>query len=653
MTTNPANRGSPAPVWNLTRDRNPNFTGRAEIIQELRQRMVDGQRVQTIHGLGGIGKSQTTVEYAYVHRNDYAIVWWIRADTPTSITAAYSRLAARLGKHLSVDAPPSLARDAVDALLDKKDALLILDSAAGPATIRPFLLSNHSTHVLINSRNANWTGVGFSHALKVFRRDESMDFLRRRTQHKDPDATVNRLANALGDLPLALEQAAACINQSGVSFSDYLTQFETQWAEMLLEGHRPPDYPYSVAMTWGLAFNAVEKASPSAAELLNLCSFLCADRVTLKILREGQDFLPERLQTLVTDIRRWNEAIAPLLDYSLVDADEQNFTVHRLVATVTRDRLDEDTQKNWCAAAIKFLCGSFSFNSAEVASWARCGELLPHIIEAAAHADRLKIVPQEIAGLLNDAGRYLLKRGQYAEAKAVLDRAMDIGIRHYGESHKKLSPIANNLGRAHNNLGDQAAAMQYFNQALSIDQAAYGKSHPHVAEVINNYGVTLHKTGDRKTARQQFEWAAGIYESHHGPDHPKLAHILNNLGYALISIGDIEAARPHLQRALGISEKTFGPEHPTTARILFNIATTLRSSGQLPAALQHLERALQIDETALGPTHRDVGNDCTALSDLLLQMGQRDASRNYRDRAQRIEKSAEQPPAPSPVDSLY
>jgi tetratricopeptide (TPR) repeat protein len=652
MTTNPATRGSPAPVWNLTRDRNPNFTGRTEILEELRQRMADGQRVQVIHGLGGIGKSQTSVEYAYLYRNDYAIVWWLRADTPTSISAAYSRLAARLGKHLSVDAPPNQVRDALDALLDKKDALLLFDGAASPEAIRPFLLKNKSTHVLINSRNASWPGVAFSQALKVFRRDESMAFLRRRTDSKDSDATVNRLANALGDLPLALEQAAACINQSGVSFSDYLTQFETQWAEMLLEGHRPPDYPYSVAMTWGLAFNAVEKASPSAAELLNLCSYLCADRVTLKILREGQEFLPERLQTLATEIIRWNEAIAPLLDYSLVDADDQNFTVHRLVATVTRDRLDEKLQKSWCGAAIRFLLGSFSFNSAEVASWARCGELLPHIIEATMHADRLKVAPSETTSLLNDAGRYLLKRGQYAEAKAVLDRALDVGTRHYGDGHKKLSAIANNLGRAHNNLGDQTAALQYFSQALSIDQAAYGNAHPHVAEVINNFGITLQKTGDRQTARQQFEWAAGIYEAHHGADHPKLAHILNNLGYAMISIGDIEAARPHLQRALAISEKTFGPEHPTTARILFNLAEVSRSTGQLGPAKEYLERALHIDESTLGPTHPDVASDCTSLADVLDQLGQRDAARNNRERAARIEKTANQPVV-SPVDSLY
>jgi tetratricopeptide (TPR) repeat protein len=628
MTTNQPQHGSPAPVWNLTRDRNPNFTGRTEILEELRQRMIDGQRVQAIHGLGGIGKSQASVEYAYLYRNDYSIIWWIRADTPTSIATAYARLAARLGRDLPDDAPPNAVRDALDALLDKKDALVILDSAASAQVVRPYLLSNKFTHIIINSRSANWAGVAFSQPLKVFRRDESIDFLRRRTQHKDTQETVNRLANALGDLPLALEQAAACINQSQVSFASYLTQFETQWAEMLLEGHRPPDYPYSVAMTWGLAFNAVEKASPSAAELLNLCSYLCADRVTLKILREGQEFLPPRLQTLSTDIIRWNEAIAPLLDYSLVDADDQNFTIHRLVATVTRDRLDEELQRSWCAAAIKFLVGSFNFNSAEVASWARCGELL------------------------NDAGRYLLKRGQYAEAKAVLDRAMDIGVRHYGDNHKRLSPIANNLGRAHNNLGDQTAALQYFSQALSIDQAVYGHAHPHVAEVINNYGITLQKTGDRQTARQQFEWAAGIYESSHGPDHPKLAHILNNLGYVLISIGDIEAARPHLTRALGIAEKTFGPDHPTTARILFNLAEVLRKTGQLPAAKENLERALHIDETALGPTHPGVGDDCSAMADLLMQMGQPDTAKKFRDRATRIEKTAEQP-IHSPVDSLY
>ncbi len=623
-------------VWNLQQARNPNFVGREELLSDVQKQMLAGQRVQAIHGLGGIGKSQTAAEFAYRHRDDYSVVWWIRGETQTLIATAYSKLAIRMGRHLSVDAPPNLVRDTVDALLQKRSALLIFDGVPDAETLRPFLLPQAKAHILITSRNANWAGVAVDQPMRVLDRTESVAFLRKRTRRSETDEIADKLASALGDLPLALEQAAATIKQSDISFSDYLRKFETEWAELLLQHHRSPDYPYSVAMTWGLAFNAVDSASPAAADLLNLCSFLCPDRVTLKMLRDGQENLPTSIRQIAADASRWNSAIAPLLDYSLIDIDEQNFSIHRLVATVTRDRLDEQQQWSWCAAAVRFLGRSFSFNSADVASWANCGELLPHVLEATAHADRLNVSLDDAAELLNDAGRYLLKKAQYADAKSALDRAMGIYVRRYGDGHPKVSAIANNLGRAHRSLGDDNTALQYFGQALAIDEAAYGHAHPHVAEVINNYGICMQKKGDRQMARQQFEWAAQVYEANHGPDHPKLAHILNNLGYALKSLGETEAARPHLLRAMTIAEKTVGPDHPTTARILYNLASVLRENAQYSVARDYLERALRIDQNTLGPEHPTVADDCEALSDLLMQMAQPQAAEEYRNRAARI-----------------
>jgi Tfp pilus assembly protein PilF len=477
-----------------------------------------------------------------------------------------------------------------------------------------------SGHVLITSRNPHWAGLAHSQPLKTFDRAESIAFLRGRSGRTDSDESAGRLAHALGDLPLALDQAAAVIEQSKISFADYLRRFETEWAELLQEGQPPKDYPHTVAMTWGLALSAVEQASPAAVELLNLAAFLNTDRLVRDLLRSGQEYLPPRLRMLAADPAELSGAIAHLLRYSLVDADDDEIVIHRLVATITRDRLDDEQQIVWCNAAIQFLGGCFTFDSSDVNSWARCGEVLPHVMDATAHAHRLNVAPDETAELLNNAGRYLLKKAQYADSKVLLERAMEICVRRYGHGHPKLSSIANNLGRVHRNLGDDAAALQCFDQALAIDQATYGQAHPHVAEVVNNYGICLQKKGDSELAREQFQWAAEVYEAHYGPDHPKLAHILNNLGYVLVSLGDTEAANLYLLRALTLAESTVGPDHPTTARILYNLASVLRAAGQYPAARDYLERSLRIDEATLGPNHRAVSDDRQALEELLVLM---------------------------------
>jgi tetratricopeptide (TPR) repeat protein len=619
---------------NLTQEHSPHFTGREALLSELRQRMTGGHRVQAIHGLGGIGKSRLAIEYGHRYRGHYAVIWWVRADEPALIAASLFRLVTSLGRPLAEGAPPELIRDALRGVLARRESLLIFDGASDPKVIRPFL--GPEGHVLITSRNPSWGELGQSQPLRVLDRADAITFLRNRTGRKETDSSAEKLAHALGDLPLALEQAAACIEQEGLSFGDYLSRFETEWAQLLQAGRRPVDYPHTVAMTWGLSFSAVEADSPPATDLMNLCAFLCPDRVSRKVLGEGREHLPARLMQLVSEPRRLDEAVAQLRKYSLVEADGQGVSLHRLVAVITRDRLDDEQQMVWCNAAVRFLAGSFSFDSSDVRSWQKCEEWLPHVLEATAHAERLNTSPDESAQLLNDAGRYLLKRAQFTEAKAALERAQRICRHRYGDEHPRMSAIVNNLGRVQQELGDASAAMESFQQAMSIDAAAYGAEHPHVAEVGNNYGISLQRQGESELARQQFQRAAEVYEARNGPYAPKLAHILNNLGYALKSTGDIEGARVQFLRALTIAENTVGEDHPTTARVLYNIASLHRAAGHFSLALEHLERSLAIDTAALGPNHPEAAKDCTALADVLTLMGDPQAAAGYRERAERI-----------------
>ncbi len=647
--------GNTAVIWDLPHERNADFVGRGDLLAEVRQRLAGGDRVQVLHGLGGVGKTQAAVEFAHRYAGDYSLVWWVPAGGESTVLAAYERLAHRLGERLSPKSSPAVAVDVLNGLLggllDGRRWLLVFDGAGDPAALRPLLpaTAGGGGHVLITSRNGHWGHVAHARPVRVLARAESVELLARRTGGAKDDGPGDggdaaRLALTLGDLPLALEQAAAVIRQDGLSYGDYLRRFETQWASLLGQGLRPVDYPRSVAMTWGIAFAAVEAAAPAAGDLLKLATFLDADHVPLSLLRDGAAALPPALVAVATDARLWDAAVAALLGASLVEvapgdgtgesvADRRAFGVHRLVAAVTRDRMDVAAQGTWCGVAVGLLAEQFQFDSGNVATWPACGHLLPHVLAATAHAERLSVAASQTTHLLNDAGRYLLKVARPAEARPLLERALALCGRAVDPADPKLSGIANNLGRAHDRLGQVDLALHYYGRAIEIDTAFYGQTHPHVAEVVNNYGVCLQKRGDRRTASEQFAWAARVYESHYGPHHPKLAQMLNNLGYALKSLDDPAGARAQLDRALDIAEATVGPDHPTTARILFNLADVMRSAGEPVAAHGALERALAVDEAAHGPDHPDVRADCVALAAVLDDLDEPGRAAAYRDRA--------------------
>jgi tetratricopeptide (TPR) repeat protein len=634
---------SAAAIWNVPYPRNANFTGRDKILTDLRHALTEqssAHRVQVISGLGGVGKTQLAAEYAYKHRWDYTIIWWISADDSATLALTYAKLARRLGMNFPAETGLEDIRHVLRRVLaERSDWLLIFDNASGPEEIRNYLPLARSGNVLITSRNPNFGTIGRSLTLPPFSRKESIAFLHKRTGRNDADDVASKLAAALGDLPLAMEQAAAVIEQSRISFSAYLARFETHWAELLRQGRRSTEYPDSVAMTWELSFRQVEQESLAAADLLNFCSFLAPEQITRAFLAASGPFLPRPLAETVSDVLKLDEAIAELRRFSLIEANEQSIWIHRLVSTLSRDRLTEITRKEWAGIAVKRMSAAFDFQSQDPATWSECAELLPHALAAAEHGEHAGVELTGAAGLLDSAGRYLNRTAQFAQARELFVRALALYERVCGPAHPKVSAAANNLGRVLTRLGDHRAAAGHFERALAIDQATYGNTDPHVATVVNNYGMALHAGGDAVNARQQFEWALGIYENHYGTEHPKTATVLNNLGYVTHQLGDAQAAGAYLERALASTEATFGSSHPMVASILCNLGGVKRSLLDFAGARENLNRALTIDQATYGATHPDVARDLEALAGLHESQGELAAARDCMERALAIDES--------------
>jgi tetratricopeptide (TPR) repeat protein len=373
--------------------------------------------------------------------------------------------------------------------------------------------------------------------VQVMERAESVAFLLRRTGQTD-EAAAGQLAEALGDLPLPLAQAGAYVSQTGTTFPAYLELFQTRRTELWKRERPPVDYPDTVATTWDLAFRQVQRASPTGADLLNLCAFLAPDDIPQDLLRGGAQHLPEPLAEAVADPLKFDEAVAALLQYSLLERTGEALSVHRMVQAVARDRLADEARQTWVEAAARLVNDAFPFESEDVRTWPVCARLLPHALAAAGHAEALHVAPEATGYLFNQAGLYLWGRAEFAGAKAALERALAIFEEVLGADHPNVTTLVNNLAGVMYALGDLAGARAAFERALAIDEAAFGLDHPEVATDVNNLGLVLQDLGDLVGARAAYERALAIWEEQLGPEQPQVAIGVNNLGDVLRALGD-------------------------------------------------------------------------------------------------------------------
>ena len=294
-------------VWNVPYPRNPNFTGREAILKQLETALASGTPAalsQAIAGLGGVGKTQTAVEYAYRHRDQYRAVLWVRADTETSLASGYRELAEVLGLPEKDASDSNEVVAAVRRWLGREPGyLLILDNADDPALVKPYLPPDPKGHVLLTSRAHNFDVLGIRKpiGLPVLTPDEALEFLRKRTGREGPldpaeQDAARTLAGELGYLPLALEQAAAYMVEHEEAFSVYLDAYRKLRLKLLDEmGPVAGDYPETVRTTWKRSFDAVAKASPAAIALLRLSAFFAPDAIPYELILEGASELGEPL----------------------------------------------------------------------------------------------------------------------------------------------------------------------------------------------------------------------------------------------------------------------------------------------------------------------------------------------------------------------
>ena len=159
----------------------------------------------------------------------------------------------------------TVQRAVLSELHDRKHWLLVFDNAENPQDVMPWLPGG-SGHVLITSRARRWAEVAVPIEVDVLSRADSVAMLRSRVSAMSQD-DADRVAEAVGDLPLAIAQAAGTMADTGMAAAEYNRLLTSHAAEMLDQG-RPASYPRSLAAVTQLAFDQLQSEAPAAADLV-------------------------------------------------------------------------------------------------------------------------------------------------------------------------------------------------------------------------------------------------------------------------------------------------------------------------------------------------------------------------------------------------
>ncbi len=370
-------------IWGGIPMRNPDFTGRETLLSNLRKaletRSAASVLPQTLHGMGGVGKTQLAVEFVYRYADQYDVVWWISAEQQSLVLQSLLDLSRRLGLPQTEDLRQA-ATMVIDALASTRLRwLLVYDNALDPDDITG-LVPSAGGHVILTSRNQTWANVWDAIEVDIFDRPESVELIRKRG-NEIARADAERLAETLGDLPLALDQAASWQSATGMPVDEYLSLFDQHVQELLSEG-RPANYPTTVAAFVNLAFDRLRVDAPAVAQLLELFAFLGAEPLSVSLLRAAKNAdISQPLRGVLRDSIKLSRTIRALRQYGLAKVSgDQSIQVHRLVQLVVRDGLSEDRSEQSRRNVHAILSAANPADPDADGEWQTYAQLNPHIL---------------------------------------------------------------------------------------------------------------------------------------------------------------------------------------------------------------------------------------------------------------------------------
>ncbi|WP_256984244.1 FxSxx-COOH system tetratricopeptide repeat protein [Streptomyces sp. XY006] len=636
--------------------RNTTFVGRQALLRAVEEQLAaqDTAAVlpHALHGLGGVGKSQLVLEYIYTHQHDYRVICWIPAERESLVLAALAALAAQLGvapadqDTAGVPAAGTAVPAALEALrtgVPYDNWLLVFDNAEDVEMVRGYFPANAPGKIIVTSRNRAWERVATSLPVNVFEREESIELLQKRAVEL-PREDADRLAEALGDLPLAVEQAGAWLGATGMEVSEYLELLARRSPE-ILEIEQSPDYPVSVAAAWDISLERIRQNNPGARQLLDICASLAPEPIPRSILRSsrGVNITPQ-IDPMLREPIKLNRAIRDLSQFSLIKVDPRAGTLqmHRLLQTVLLAKLGEEERERMRDATHQLLSAANRGPFGSSLEWRDYQALLPHVLASQAvtstdpyvrdlvydtmwflyywgdHEGAAAFGRQAWSAWLAASGEediyvirmtkgfaFLLRRtGQIPESIPLTEKALEVSRRMQVEPEELIDSLCD-MADARRYQGRFQEARELGREATELARSLFGPEDQATLRGAHSWGVDLRLCGqfeealtlDRETARQR--------EALFGDASLFTLNTLHCVGIDTREAGRYPEAREIQEDVYRRALTALGEKNPLTLRIARDLGVCRRRDGNLAEGAKLTEETLRHFGTRYGDEHLD------------------------------------------------
>lgn len=625
----------PAVMGNMP-PRNMVFTGREELLDQLESGLREGPTAvlpHALHGMGGVGKSQLALEYVYRHATEYDIVWWIPAERPTQIAQALVELAQRLRLPVTGE-----ALTAVPAVLEALRTgnpygrwLLVFDNAESPEAVREYFPTAPGSgpigSILVTSRNPQWNTLAHPLEVDVFEREESIHLLQRRNPDL-PTEEANQLAEILGDLPLAVEQASAWRAETGMPAAEYLRLFEEKRAELMTVSP-PTHYEETVATAWNVSLDHLERKNAAALQLLQVCAYFAPEPISRTLFSGAavEPIAPD-LDRALTDPLRLGRAIREINRYSLAKIDHRTNSIemHRLVQAVLIARMSEEQRARMRRGAHLLLAASTPRDPQDPEHWPRFKELYPHVVVSEAMRSESPVVRQAVYSV----AEYLYYWGEHESAREFAQRAYDIWRDAFGEADRQGLMMGRQLRFVLWGMGRYSQAAAVGEAMLDVLQReAVSDTDEELLRVMGQVAVDRRAQGDYRAAlaldQEVYDRALRAF----GEDDPETLLHAHNLGVCLRVNGEFRRALELDQLTWQRKAQMYGEESLSGLLTETSVALDRRNLGEYAMAAQ-------LFEGIVDKYRRAVGEENLATLRATARLGVSLRKAGYHDRASEL-----------------
>ncbi|MGI8445844.1 MAG: FxSxx-COOH system tetratricopeptide repeat protein [Streptosporangiaceae bacterium] len=628
-------------IWNVP-NRNADFTGRENILERLHDELAgDGTAVvlaRAVHGLGGVGKTQVALEYAHRFKADYRLIWWINAEQPLEISLALAELAGRLGLHISDNAAEAAAA-ALEQL--RRDIaglwLLIFDNAEDPEDLASFL-PHGSGHILITSRNPAWTRHAEPVELDVFSRQESLAHLMHHVRGLDTRDAA-RVSAAVGDLPLAIEQAAAWLAETVMPAALYAELLETQTTSALAF-NKPPDYAKPVVAAWNLSIERLRNQYPASVRFLQILAFCSPDPISTTLLYNDAMLAALRpYDETLTEKSQIGQVIRNISHFALLKIDNgtNSVQIHRLVQTVIHSQMTEEEQAEARHEVHKILAGARppEDETDDPAAWSIYDIIWPHLGPSAAERCR----DPQVRQLLIDWVRFQWKHGEFEACLNLARRIENLWRPHLEADHPQTLRLQFLIGNALRTRGQFKEARDLDTFVLERQRIVLGPDHPHTLMTANSRAADLRAMGEAQEALISDRDTHERSRDQLGEDHERTLAAAHNLGCCLRLVGDYLTARRLDEETLVRQRRVLGPDHLSTLLSAATLALDLRAEGAFHESVHLLRHTWGRYREILGDDVLDTLRTAGSLAASLHKVGQQpEAMTLARDTLERCQR---------------